>query len=259
MAINLEKRMNSKIDFWLKRIVNDFRRISKCMYLNSFKTLLTPPIQINPQWKYLVVSPHPDDETFGCGNLIAQIRGCGGSVRVLFLSKGEKSCRIEDEKLKTLRVRLATEANRMLGNDNVVFLDWPDGGFSDIEKKLTFCNGLHDAILDYRPDVVLYPHEFDNTDDHRAASRMLRRMLRKTDIKQIMYCVWLWDDTPWRELFRLRYEDALVLMCGANMKTDVVDYYAQSEYHGTKISGNLPVLFLKMMRQKRELFFKVKP
>ena len=42
--------------------------------------------------KTLVVAAHPDDETLGCGGLIAKLINQGKQVRVIFIAEGS-SCR----------------------------------------------------------------------------------------------------------------------------------------------------------------------
>ena len=48
--------------------------------------------------KILVVAAHPDDEVLGCGGTIRRFTKKGAKVKILFLSDGETSRRIKNEK-----------------------------------------------------------------------------------------------------------------------------------------------------------------
>ena len=80
----------------------------------------------------LILSPHPDDETLGCGGLIATASALGLAPRVAFLTDGGASHRGSPswphERLACLR---KTEAIAALGDlgvppSDVLFLNWPD-------------------------------------------------------------------------------------------------------------------------------------
>lgn len=189
--------------------------------------------------------------------MIASLCKKGKTVKVLFLSKGERSCCIEANKLKHERMKLAENANRMLGCKNVEFLDWPDGGFLANENNELLLWWSLEKIMEYNPSAIFYPHCYDNTEDHRAVCRIMKKMMQHSVVKQFMYCVWLWDDTPWKELMKLRSVNALVLKSENNYKSNAVDYYVNSSVDGVRLSGNLPVLFTKMIKQKNELYFRL--
>lgn len=227
------------------------------MFLNTLKNVFASNLDVTAIERCLIISPHPDDETFGCGNLIASLCKEGKTVKVLFLSKGERSCCIEANKLKHERMKLAENANRMLGCKNVEFLDWPDGGFLANENNELLLWWSLEKIMEYNPSAIFYPHCYDNTEDHRAVCRIMKKMMQHSVVKQFMYCVWLWDDTPWKELMKLRSVNALVLKSENNYKSNAVDYYVNSSVDGVRLSGNLPVLFTKMIKQKNELYFRL--
>jgi LmbE family N-acetylglucosaminyl deacetylase len=63
-------------------------RIQAANSLQSGGTL-PATLRLPGETRLLVISPHPDDETLGCGGLIARVRGAGGQVRVVFLTNGD--------------------------------------------------------------------------------------------------------------------------------------------------------------------------
>lgn len=82
----------------------------------------------------LIVSPHQDDETLGCGGLIAAACALGLRPRVAYLTDGAASHRGSPtwpaRRLAAARRREARQALRLLGvkPGDVRFLDWPDSG-----------------------------------------------------------------------------------------------------------------------------------
>jgi len=84
--------------------------------------------------RWLVLAPHPDDETLGAGALIASLRQTGEPVAVAFLTDGAAShpgsATHSPARLRQLRRREACAALRALNGSTrgiaPVFLDWPD-------------------------------------------------------------------------------------------------------------------------------------
>ena len=48
---------------------------------------------IEPGDRWLVVVAHPDDESFGCGSLIARAAACGAHVTIVCATRGEAATR----------------------------------------------------------------------------------------------------------------------------------------------------------------------
>jgi LmbE family N-acetylglucosaminyl deacetylase len=80
----------------------------------------------------LVLSPHQDDETLGCGGVIATASGLGLRPRVAFLTDGaashEGSAAWPPRRLAATRRSEAIAALAVLGvgPDDILFLDWAD-------------------------------------------------------------------------------------------------------------------------------------
>lgn len=98
---------------------------------------------LGPTDRVLVLAPHPDDETIGCGGVIQQALRTGAQVRVVFLTNGDNNewsfllyrghPVVEPsavESMGLLRQREALEAAATLGlaATNLVFLGYPDYG-----------------------------------------------------------------------------------------------------------------------------------
>jgi LmbE family N-acetylglucosaminyl deacetylase len=93
---------------------------------------LLPPETTRSFGPTLVVAPHQDDESLGCGGTIALLRAAGVPVRVLFISDGSGSHpgsrRYPPQALTALRNAEAREALALLGVDPAesTFLALPD-------------------------------------------------------------------------------------------------------------------------------------
>ena len=80
----------------------------------------------------VIVAPHPDDESLGCGALIAEAVGAGRPVRIVFLSDGTgshpNSRRYPAARLRALREGEAQAAAAALGlaPAHIEFLRLPD-------------------------------------------------------------------------------------------------------------------------------------
>jgi LmbE family N-acetylglucosaminyl deacetylase len=156
--------------------------------------------------KLMVLAPHPDDESIGCGGLIAKWLADGREALVVFLTNGamgspEARCAgSEGERQREVQSRLvdlrrteALQAMQALGGAQSIFLDFPDG---EVPKFLDgLAEKLAGIINSFRPDVIALPFVLDRHPDHRATTPMLLRAMSLTNglspaIAFLAYEVW---------------------------------------------------------------------
>ena len=126
---------------------------------------------------HLVVVAHPDDESFGCGSLIARAVAAGTKITVVCATRGELGERVPDPAtdhvdLGVLREQELREAAAVLGVDAVEVLAHSDSGFDGVLASRALCSrsvtelaSELSAILDrLEPTEVLV---LDGSDGHR--------------------------------------------------------------------------------------------
>lgn len=140
----------------------------------------------------MVIAPHPDDETLGCGLLIAQAARSRHKLAVVTLTDGQASHpgsrRWPPAVLGRLR-RLETRwALARLGAGTVPrrFLGWPDGQVATYGRAQQL-SGILRAL---RPGVVLAASPADHHLDHQAGWRLTQAALRGTRVPLVAYAVW---------------------------------------------------------------------
>lgn len=154
----------------------------------------------------LVVAPHPDDETLGCGGAIALLRSLGCRVNIIVISDGimshPRSRKYPAPKLRSLREVETLAATATLGIEKsaVDFLRLPDGAVPtsespDFSAAVKMCR---DRITALTPDTVFLPWRFDPHPDHRATWQIVHRALlemQSSTPRLIEYPIWDWDAT----------------------------------------------------------------
>lgn len=125
--------------------------------------------------RVLVISPHPDDESIGCGGTLRAHTAQGHLVHAVFLTSGERGGhgRPESETRK-VREREANAAALVLGIHNVEFWRAPDGALRATEELVA---RFLEKLKQWRPHFIYVPHDHEMHPDHRAACRLVRRAL----------------------------------------------------------------------------------
>lgn len=126
------------------------------------------PLPVAGARRVLVVAPHPDDETFGCGGCAALYAEAGVPVRALILTDGGLwGVPPQGEGIIDARRREAREAARVLGCEEPVFGPYADRSLKDQPALATF---IVEQVRAMGADVVMAPSPWEVHPDHYAAA-----------------------------------------------------------------------------------------
>jgi LmbE family N-acetylglucosaminyl deacetylase len=162
---------------------------------------------------WLILAPHPDDETLGAGGLVAALSDARAHVRVAFLTDGAAS-HIEApgwsaRRIAGVRAREADAALRQLGLRSApMMLGWPDGSPCPPQSRAFERTVRHLVARCRREQIrnVVASWEGDPHCDHGAAARVASEVARRLRVRPRFYIVWGWT---LRDL-DMRLADALV-------------------------------------------------
>lgn len=160
----------------------------------------------------LVLAPHPDDETLGCGATIMRKLATGTRVEVIIASDGRHSVhsdQLSADALAEIREEEALRAAAVLGlsSENIVFLRFEDGRLTDNRQSLR--DRLFAVFDRINPDEIFVSSIIDSHPDHRVLAELGRELVRSRHglfPTLYEYPIWFWDPRRWRvsELSGLR-------------------------------------------------------
>lgn len=127
--------------------------------------------------RVMIITAHPDDAEFTAAGTVAKWTRQG--VIVIYVictdgSRGSNDPQMKPEQLVAIRKAEQKAAARVLGVEEIVYLDYEDGS---LEPTLALRRDLTREIRRYRPDIVICPDptvryygdNYLNHPDHRAA------------------------------------------------------------------------------------------
>lgn len=176
-----------------------------------FRRLLSRQTKLT-QKRALIIAPHQDDETLGCGGIIALKCQNHVPVSVVFLADGHGShkryANIESREIIQMRKEEAITALVTLGVDKsaIHFLDFPDGSLFELYRTnhRDAIEKLVEIFIETEPEEVYVTFHGDVHKDHEAAYQLTRIAIAHTNIqvKLFQYPIWsMWY--PWRASYRV--------------------------------------------------------
>jgi LmbE family N-acetylglucosaminyl deacetylase len=132
-----------------------------------------PLVGAPPFRDIVVLAAHPDDESAGCGGVMALLAGQGARVRVVVATAGEATAGAgRDEDVGRARGDELRAACSILGAEAPVVLDHPDGHLDEHVEALAA--DVARVVLSPAPEAIFLPWFLDGHRDHRALSVALR-------------------------------------------------------------------------------------
>jgi LmbE family N-acetylglucosaminyl deacetylase len=155
----------------------------------------------DPHATTMVFAPHQDDETLGCGGVVAIKRKLGTEVVIVFMTNGNASHRrfMESDDLAALRRKEAIDACHVLGVDeeNVRFLGFPDGRLGELRNEAL--RDVQVVLREFAPTEVFVPFRHDGPPDHEVTYQLISDAVGNygLDARIFEYPIWFLNRWPW--------------------------------------------------------------
>jgi LmbE family N-acetylglucosaminyl deacetylase len=220
----------------------------------------------------VVIAPHQDDETLGCGGIIARKRNEGLPVHVIFITDGSAShpghVRLDPPAIAAIRRAEAMEAMACLGVERgaVHFLNEPDGTLKTIhpDRREDLVARLAALLAQISPAEVFLPCHPDGSSEHDAAFGFALDAAARARVTPVFwqYPVWSWWNPVllvrrWlatRDCRRLSLEDYY-----QNKRQAVRCYQSQIAPLPPDPAAALPADLVDIFLTDTEFFFRYEP
>ena len=230
----------------------------------------------------LVLAPHPDDETLGCGGTTWLKRRAGTDVTIVVATDGRFSHTSEivgPDELAAIRREESRQAAAALGveSSQVLFLNHPERSLvSRVEEVRA---QIAELLAEHAPDELLIPSPIDRLADHRALHRaaLAAAVRHHRPLVVLEYPIWMWDAQAWidaaasaptkaaqlvvRPLRALRTLQPVTVDVSAavNTKRQAIDCYRSQMTNLTGEPGwpTMDARFIDQFLARQELFFTV--
>jgi LmbE family N-acetylglucosaminyl deacetylase len=166
-------------------------------FLAAARSLPFADVMEITEGRALVLAPHPDDESLGCGGLIAECCARGTPPVVAVLTDGAAShphsATWPPPRLRALRQRETIAATGLLGlhPDNVVFLGYPDTRApAEGEALAEAAERVAMLLREHGCRSVLASWRHDPHCDHLAAHRIAALAARRAGVAHRSFPVW---------------------------------------------------------------------
>jgi LmbE family N-acetylglucosaminyl deacetylase len=137
-------------------------------------------LELPPGRRFLVLSPHPDDDAVGCGGTIMKLLDAGAEVRVVYFSIQDGDFTREERKNEIMRAldRLGVKDHRLR-----------ESVFPSVQETTRM---ISEELRSYQPDGVFVPSPFENHNEHLRVFEAFTHAVgpMKNGPDALMYEVW---------------------------------------------------------------------
>lgn len=154
--------------------------------VNTFSSLSPELIDgLPPGKRVLVIAPHCDDESLGCGGTLHKHHLQGHDITAVFMTDGSM-CDSPNGIQETIEARKieAEQAGKILGINQRIFLGHPDRQLRANEPAIRQMEDIFEKIS---PDIVYLPFYLDNHPDHMETARICLSALHRRPVKTVLF------------------------------------------------------------------------
>ena len=139
--------------------------------------------------KSLVVAPHPDDETLGCGGTLLRRKAEGGTIGWLLMTELNENWGWSDLQISK-RADEIDQVRKFLGisKDNLYQLGFPTTRLDTIPMA-DLVTSISEVFKSFEPEELFLPHPGDIHSDHRItfeAASACSKWFRYPSLKRIL-------------------------------------------------------------------------
>ncbi|RKD76500.1 LmbE family N-acetylglucosaminyl deacetylase [Sinobaca qinghaiensis] len=151
-------------------------------FLKRYYASKLPLCSMKENENIVVMVPHVDDETIGLGGTIRAHVESNSRVHVVLVTDGSQSVSdLTADELKAERRREMEKVKKVLGIQQVSYLDLKDGGIVPTEASNSRLKGILETE---QPDIIYTNTFIDAHPDHTNTSLMLADMLQTVHLQK---------------------------------------------------------------------------
>jgi len=177
------------MDMFRRLLPENLVYFSELVYKKMKKVVYPKVIDVPEGSNILVLSPHPDDDVFGCGGTLYKHHLAGAGVTSVYMTDGRKGDpAFSEEEMTKKRQTEAKKAARILGLDTV-FLNYRD---QELKLNNATLKDIKNILRDIEPDLVYLPFFLDNHPDHFETNTILLEACKEVrcDFGIFAYEIW---------------------------------------------------------------------
>lgn len=137
--------------------------------------------------KTLVIAPHPDDETIGCGGTLLRLKSEGFDLAWMIVTGITEEAGWKAGVVKCRRAEIQTVAD-MTGFDHVFELGFPAAGLDTVPGR-SLIGAFEKVFREFQPEQVFVPNRSDVHTDHRFvfdAAAACSKWFRYSSVKRVL-------------------------------------------------------------------------
>jgi len=134
----------------------------------------------------LVIAPHPDDESLGCGGTLLKHLDCGDRVHWLIIT-GMDSPRFSEDEIN-IRSKEIKKVNEMYGFSSITEFNYPPAKLDQVETS-KIIEDLNHCIKQIKPNTIYTVFRNDAHSDHQVvfdATMSVTKSFRNSYTKRVL-------------------------------------------------------------------------